>query len=42
MVLCYLLGENEQADLFKVPKMHQCLKDISVLLEKKSMLPNYR
>lgn len=30
----YLLGENEQADLFKDPKMLQRFKDIAVLPEK--------
>ncbi len=30
----YLLGENEQSDLFKDPKMLQRFQDISVLPEK--------
>ncbi len=30
----YLLGENEQANLFKDPKMLQRFKDISILPEK--------
>lgn len=32
--ICYLIGENDEANLFKDPKMLQRFQDISVLPEK--------